>query len=457
MNGARRIVRWWPTPVRRLSAGVVQSSRGGKWWRAAGALPRRSRWTWIADLLIAAVLAVGTVSADLDRSTYDNRPQVPRVSASASDADTGSGSAAPSRPDLSGDQNPEPRQRTERKLPPAHPWELALGVLCAAPLALRRRYPLAAFWAVLAAAWGFHQGEITEDASVFAFASALIAAYSAAMYSPYRAPALASLALGGTAFGVLSLMPEIDRGLIPVLVLLPVALAANAVHVWQQRGRAQQEATRQAVERERARIARELHDVVTHNVSMMTIQAGAARKTLDVSPDQAREALKAVEAGGRAALAELRHVMGLLTMASDGPQPAATADLAPQPGLGQLAELTGRVRDTGTRVELSVTGTPATLPAGVDLAAYRVVQEGLTNAVKHAAGATVTVRVEHAPGQVRVAVEDTGGQRGSRVAGSGRGLIGLRERLAVYGGTLSAGSRPHGGFAVLAVIPVEVE
>ena len=427
--------------------------------RATGMPPRRSRWTWIADVLLAVVLAVGTVSADLGRSTYDDRPQAPRVTTSAPASASAStpASAAPARPIPPREQDATPAQQTEQKLPPAEPWELALAVLSAAPLALRRRYPLAAFWAVLAATWLVHLGEITEDAAVFTFASALIAAYSAATYSPYRVPALVSLAAGGIAFGTLSLLPEIDRGLIPLLVLLPVALAANLMHAWQQRGRAQQEATRLAVERERSRIARELHDVVTHNVSMMTIQAGAARKTLDASPDQAREALQAVEAGGRAALAELRHVMGLLTMASDGPDPAATADLAPQPGLGQLTELTGRVRGTGVPVELSVTGTPAALPAGVDLAAYRVVQEALTNAVKHAAGATVTVSVEHAPGELRVAVEDTGGHRRSRVPGSGRGLIGLRERLALYGGTLTAGSRPHGGFAVLAIIPVEVE
>ncbi|MFF1303541.1 sensor histidine kinase [Streptomyces sp. NPDC058307] len=433
--------------------------RGASVLRAIGMPPRRSRWTWIADVLLAAVLAVGTVSADLGRSAYDDRPQVPRVttSAPASTSSSAPASAAPARPLPPREQDSTPAQQTDRKLPPAKPWELALAVLCAAPLALRRRYPLAAFWAVLAATWLFHLGEITTDAAVFAFAGALIAAYSAAMYSPYRVAALVSLALGGGAFTALSLLPEIDRGLIPLLVLLPVALAANLVHAWQQRGRAQQEATRLAVERERSRIARELHDVVTHNVSMMTIQASAARKTLDAYPDQAREALQAVEAGGRAALAELRHVMGLLTMVSDGPDPAATADLAPQPGLGQLTELTGRVRGTGVPVELSVTGTPAPLPAGVDLAAYRVVQEALTNAVKHAAGAKVTVSVEHAPGELRVAVEDTGGQRRTRVTGSGRGLIGLRERLALYGGTLSAGSRPHGGFAVLAVIPVEVE
>jgi signal transduction histidine kinase len=207
-------------------------------------------------------------------------------------------------------------------------------------------------------------------------------------------------------------------------------------------------ATRRAVQEERARIARELHDVVTHNVSMMTVQAGAARKVMDSAPDQAREALLAVEAGGRAAMSELRHVMGLLTM------PEAV-DLAPQPGLDQVAALAGRIRDTGVPVELVVSGTPVPLPPGVDLAAYRVVQEALTNTVKHAAGASVAITVDYRPGEVRVEVADTGGVPSPAAAsGNGRGLMGLRERLAVYDGTLDAGPRGTGGYRVRAVIPV---
>jgi len=149
------------------------------------------------------------------------------------------------------------------------------------------------------------------------------------------------------------------------------------------------EAVRRAAEQERARIARELHDVVTHNVSVMVIQAGAARQVLEASPRQAREALLSVEASGRAAMTELRHVMGLLT--ADG----ETLDLAPQPGMAELESLVGRVRASGLPVELVVTGSPDTpMPDGVVLAGYRVVQEALTNVVKHAAGSSATVRVE---------------------------------------------------------------
>jgi signal transduction histidine kinase len=425
---------------------------------------RLTRWAWAADVVLAALLAVGTLIADLDRSVTQDVPasavfpaprpgQVPPAPPLPAAGEDATWAPAPPFP-------PPPAP----SLGPAELWELALAVLIAVPLVVRRPYPLVAFWAVLGAMVLFHQGEITQDAAAFAFVAGLIAAYSAAMYSPRRKAVAASLLAGTVLFTAFRLVPDVGQGFIPVLVLLPLGLAANAMHAWQQRARALREeqaaATRRAVERERSRIARELHDVVTHNVSVMTIQAGAARKVLDTAPDQAREAMRAVEAGGRAAMSELRHVMGLLTMAADsdadGLDPAATADLAPQPGLRELPSLASRVRDTGVPVELTVTGDPAPLPAGVDLTAYRVVQEALTNVVKHAAGARVSVTVDHAPGQVRVEVADTGGLPTAEAGtGSGRGMIGLRERLAVYGGTLHAGRSPVGGFRVRAVIPVD--
>lgn len=170
---------------------------------------------------------------------------------------------------------------------------------------------------------------------------------------------------------------------------------------------------------QRARIARELHDVVTHNVSVMVIQAGAARKIMHISPDEAGEALLAVEAGGRAAMTELRHVMGLLTMGSEdeGTDEAAdpadeAAELAPQPGLDQLEALVGRVREAGLKVDLTVTGPSREIPAGVELAAYRVVQEALTNTVKHASGATATVAVSYAEIPAQTVLDMPAGLRG---------------------------------------------
>lgn len=336
---------------------------------------------------------------------------------------------------------------------------MVLAIVASAALALRRRYPLAVLWVVTAAAM-----VTPTDLQKLTFYASVIAVYTAVMYSPYRGATLVTLPLAVvlvTTAGdsATSFMPD---EYVPLLVLIPIAVTANGLRNWRMRSdegqarlaaveREQAEALRRAVEHERARIARDLHDVVTHNVSVMVIQAGAARKIMATDPDQASTALLAVEAGGRAAMAELRHVMGLLTMND----PEDSADLEPQPGLGQLESLVGRVRDAGLPVELAVTGTARPLPPGVELAAYRVVQEALTNTVKHTSGASATVTIEYGDDQLRVEVLDTGGDPGELVAeGNGRGLIGLRERLAVYGGTLHTVRRPRGGYRVEAIIPL---
>ncbi|MEU2490164.1 histidine kinase [Streptomyces sp. NPDC007883] len=358
---------------------------------------------------------------------------------------------------------------------PSGPGGLALmvtlAVIASGALALRRRYPLAVLCVVTAAT-------LTTPHSVMrlTFYAFVIAVYSAAVYSPYRVATLAALPVSVVLVGTSgnSMTPIVPNEYIALLILAPMAVAAVGLRTWKLRtdeGRArlsalerdQAEALRRAVEHERARIARELHDVVTHNVSVMIIQAGAARKIMEASPEEAGEALLAVEASGRAAMTELRHVVGLLTMAAEGeatdgdPDLAdRVAELAPQPGLGQLETLVGRVRDTGLPVDLTVTGPVRPLPPGLELAAYRVVQEALTNAVKHASGATAAVTVEYGPERLRVEVTDTGGHPGTgAAAGSGRGLIGLRERLAVYDGTLNTGRRLTGGYRVEALIPLE--
>jgi signal transduction histidine kinase len=302
------------------------------------------------------------------------------------------------------------------------------------------------------------------------FFACVIAGYSAAVFSPYKVLALASLPAAAILHaGLQSDASSVSDGAVPFLILLPIAVAAEGLRRWKQHadeGRArmsameheQIEALRRATELERARIARELHDVVTHNVSVMVIQAGAARKVMDSTPDEARTALLAVEAGGRAAMTELRHVMGLLTMDGDVPgQEEADTDLAPQPGLDGLDALVQRMRASGVEVELVVRGPRLPLPSGIELTVYRLVQEALTNTVKHAAGASVHVLVEYARDHVRVEVTDTGGRPGATAGtGTGRGLIGLRERLSVYGGTLQAGPRLTGGYRVRARIPVEM-
>ncbi|NUR71928.1 MAG: sensor histidine kinase [Hamadaea sp.] len=321
----------------------------------------------------------------------------------------------------------------------------------------RRRFPLTILWAI-----GLLTIPVIDSIPRVCYYGCVIAAYAAAAYSRYRLPTLITI-------GVLALltwrstsagMPSIPDQYVGIVVLAMLVLAGLALRLWRAQNAenarrlaaADEEratALRRAVESERSRIARELHDVVTHNVSVMVIQAGAARRTLDLSPEQSREAMLAVEGAGRTAMAELRHVMGLLAPAAD-----EAPDLAPQPGLDQLDKLVGRVRDTGMPVALTVTGTPRAVASGEALAAYRVVQEALTNAVKHASGGAATVSVHYGEEELSIEVTDTGG-RATGQGGSGRGLLGLRERLAVYGGTLRTGPLLTGdGWRVTAVIPM---
>ncbi|RSM69199.1 sensor histidine kinase [Actinoplanes sp. ATCC 53533] len=342
---------------------------------------------------------------------------------------------------------------------------VTLLLLVVLPLVFRRRYPLGVLWTVLVLAVAVDENPAALRMSFFA---CVIAGYTAAVFSPYRVPALASLPVAAMLHVTLqSDASSVADGAVPFLILLPIAVAADGLRRWRHRadeGQArmsameheQAEALRRATEHERARIARELHDVVTHNVSVMVIQAGGARKIMDSAPDQAREALLAVEASGRSAMTELRHVMGLLTMQGVGPDPAGDAELAPQPGLDGLDGLVQRMRDTGVPIELVRSGQRMPLPSGIELTVYRLVQEALTNVVKHAAGASVRVTLAYGDDHLRVEIADTGGRPGASAGtGTGRGLIGLRERLAVYGGVLQAGPRLSGGYRVQARIPVE--
>lgn len=426
----------------RLEEAVRRAVRGAG--LASGPPPRPTRRAWWFDVLLALVLGAATVYYGIDNvGNVVVREVAPGV------------------------RHVVPR--------PAGPGGLALMVTLAAvasgALVLRRRHPLAVLCVVTAATLATPQSVMR-----LTFYAFVIAVYSAAVYSPYRVATLVALPVSVVLVGTSgnSVTPVVPNEYIALLILAPMAVAAVGLRTWKLRtdeGRArlsalereQAEELRRAVASERARIARELHDVVTHNVSVMVIQAGAARTVMKTSPAEAGEALLAVEAGGRAALTELRHVVGLLTMDDDGEgtdeerDPAGgPADLAPQPGLGQVETLVGRVRDTGLPVALTVTGPVRPLPPGLELAAYRVVQEALTNAVKHASGATAAVTVDYGRDRLRVEVTDTGGRPGPGAsAGSGRGLIGLRERLAVYEGTLHTGRRLTGGYRVEAVIPLE--
>jgi signal transduction histidine kinase len=485
---------------------VTRSEFVDRWkalWRRTGATPLPSRWAWAADAILAAALLVGVLDGTSRRSdTVLFVEPVPQLG--------GAGPVFVAPPDA-----PFPGAHAYY-YPPVHWWDVVIAVLTVLPLVARRRYPLAVFWTVILSTVLYHlKGGFDPT---FTFTACVIAAYSLIMNSVYPGIAIMSVLIGA---GLIiedhrDTVPSFRPELVSLALLIPIALVANAIHTWKQRVRSleleQTAATRLAVERERARIASELHDVITHNVSVMVVQAGAARKVMDTSPDRAREALLAVESGGRAAMTELRHAMGLLTMDQglpdpipmgttgdravgldrgggpgragglDGDDPSAAGseghatasfgtggsfgvsdggDVAdprpedPAPGLDRLASLVDRVRQTGVPVELRVIGSPAALSPGADLAAYRVVQEAMTNTVKHASGARVRVTINHGPRELRVEVTDTGGTPTPAArAGNGHGLIGLRERLAVYGGTLTAGQRPTGGYRVSAMIPL---
>ncbi|WP_443060550.1 sensor histidine kinase [Streptomyces sp. NBC_00459] len=368
---------------------------------------------------------------------------------------------------------PVPRPGFAEEDAPLAPWPLV--VLSALPLLARRRYPLAVFGVVLGAAVA-----IGDEASWITVLTCVIGAYSAVMHSRYRVGAMAAMVVGAVLAGLAfqRAEPLLPGWSSPGVVLLIAGVLAGLVRFWRRRlaaGRdrftrlqqAQEEAMRRAVVEERARIAAELHDVVTHNVSVMVIQAGAARKVMDSAPERSKEALLAVEAGGRAAMAELRHVMGLLAAPdTGGPQQQTPADgLEPQPGLDRLDALTERVRGAGTPVVVAVSLPPDPLPPGVDLTAYRVVQEALTNTIRHAPGAKASVLIGWTDDFLQIEVGNTratapdrpppeGDSSGkAKGTGHGRGLIGLRERLAVYGGELTAGPTLTGGYRITARVP----
>lgn len=213
---------------------------------------------------------------------------------------------------------------------------------------------------------------------------------------------------------------------------------------------AREQQVRAAVSEERAQIARELHDVVAHSVSLMVLQAGAARQAFDLQPEKARASLLSVEATGRTAMSELRRMLGVLR------KPGEADGLTPQPSLRHLDLLIAQMRQAGLRVDLDVQGSAEAAPPGVDLAAYRIVQEGLTNVLKHAGPCRAQVHIRGDAAEVEVAVEDDGApNRTASDAGTGHGLIGMRERANLYGGTFEAGPRPGGGFSVRARLPFE--
>ncbi|MBU2666053.1 two-component sensor histidine kinase [Actinoplanes bogorensis] len=406
-----------------------------------GPLPRPGWRALLLDGALAAVLGLICFQAATDDAAWEN--------------------ARPLPPPFTTDVPPPPVAEAVARPGSALGALLLVFVLCA-PLVLRRRYPLAVLWATMLASVLVlvTNGDRQPNLYPCVVIASLIAVYSAAAHSPYRWPALVSVAVG---VPLALIVIQVPPAYLPFVVLAPLTAAAGGYHVWKRRTgedrlraaeeeRTREAALREAVTEERARIARELHDVVTHHVTVMVIQTGAARSVLAGQPELARDTLLNVESAGRRALSELRHVMGLLAE----PEPDGPAD--PQPGIEALPALIARVRDAGVPVHFAVRGEERPVSPGIGLTAYRVVQEALTNMVRHAPGADADVLVEYRSAELHVGVSNTSGElpAGDGPVG-GRGLVGLQHRVALYGGTLFAASRREGGFQVDALIPLEVE
>jgi signal transduction histidine kinase len=330
------------------------------------------------------------------------------------------------------------------------PLAWGLVVVGCAPLAVRRRAPVPVLAVVGAAVaiFAFLGNGAAADTAL------ALAAYTVAAHEPWRRVATFGLPIAIVAELVSQIAAQTHRNWLEVLVGatfgigLPILIGRI---VFNRRRRIlldRELAAREAVATERTQIARELHDIVAHSMSVMIVQAGAARTVIGRDPIAAQEAIAHVEETGRAGLAQMRRLIGVLTDA-DG-----TASTAPMPGLAELDPLLDTVRAAGLPVELMRTGTPRDLPPGADLAAYRVIQESLTNVLKHAGPANARVSLDFGSDRLTIEVADDG--RGQPAEpGVGHGLIGMRERVGVFGGTLRTGERPGGGFVVRAEIPVE--
>jgi signal transduction histidine kinase len=215
--------------------------------------------------------------------------------------------------------------------------------------------------------------------------------------------------------------------------------------------RDREQRAREAVGEERSRIARELHDVVAHGVSVMTLQAQGGARILDSEPEEARRAFAAIEETGRRSLVEMRRLLGMLRSDDD------ELPLAPQASLAQLDALVEQVRAAGLPVEVVREGDPRMLPPGIDLSAFRILQEALTNALKHSGATQARVLVRYGHGELELVVADSGIGAPASDADGGHGLVGMRERVSVFGGELEAGSRPEGGYHVRVRLPLETE
>lgn len=338
-------------------------------------------------------------------------------------------------------------------------------LLLAGALVMRQQRPrlfLAVAVVVLTVEWAYARG--VAQLPNASFAAVLLAAYTLGAHDD-RIPGLFAIAAAGGVFLIQDGVdheagyPNVrtDAGFYGLFLLAWAAGVGirrlrerNALleQLTDQLAREREEKARLARLEERARLARELHDLVAHGVTVMVLNTGAARALVDENPAAAKTALRTVEDAGRDALSELRRVLGVLRQGFDG-------ELRPPRGLRDLDELAGQVRGSGLQVDLIVEGEPRELPSGVALSAFRIVQEALTNTLKHASATRATVNVRYETDRVGLEIIDDGRGGAPHAAHQGHGLSGLRERAELYGGTVTAGPGPGGGFRVTATLPLQ--
>jgi signal transduction histidine kinase len=325
------------------------------------------------------------------------------------------------------------------------------GPLMAGTVAVRRRYPAAA--GIVAALLADIVAIAWKPPNVASFGIAwLCSIYALTVWTTPRLFAIGASAMALPTFLAVAIRGEPKGGVSFTVITLAVMLLVRRV-VGDRERRAQiaererDLAAREAVVEERARIARELHDVIAHHVSMIVLQAGAERRVLDGANSSTREVLETVERTGRSALTEMRRLLGMLR--GDANEP-----LTPQPGLTDVPTLVTQLREAGLRVDLHVEGERRELPVGLELSAYRIVQEALTNALKHAGEARASVNIRYGSDSLELEIADDGTGASTPMSSGGHGLVGMRERVALYGGRLDAGRRPSGGFAVRVLLPI---
>jgi signal transduction histidine kinase len=342
---------------------------------------------------------------------------------------------------------------------PLHGSHLAQGALYLvidSLVVLRRRAPLPALLVMLP--FGVLQTALGGTSSFFAgFIPVALVLFGVGSRCSLRVTLAAAVYAFAGLVGIINRSEDLHYGAELPFAAVVIGVACTLGQVVRSRSQQTRSAIARAdrleverdrvLEEERARIARELHDVIAHSVSVMIVQAGAARLSIEADPDRSVDAMRAVERSGRQALDEMRRLLGILRQGSAAP------DLAPQPGLQDLDALVEQIGAAGLTVDVEITGTPVALAPGVDLSAYRIVQEALTNAIKHAGPARARLRLRYDHDAIAIEVVDDGrGVSGGN--GRGHGLIGMRERAELYRGSFEAGDAPGGGFRVSARLPV---